>query len=180
MFQRAGWCKRTVSIGLAACVVAFASAYPEGGSAGPLLQTAAGLGVAQSFAVLGGSTVTNTGLTTVAGDLGVSPGAAVTGFPPGGIVGGTIHANDAVAQQAQNDVITAYNGLDQPCTADFTGQDLGGKTLTAGVYCFATVAQLTGNLTLDGQGDARHGHDVRGQHPRGRERYADDRRAPGR
>ena len=110
---------------------------------------------AASFAVLGGSTVTNTGATTVNGDLGVSPGSAVTGFPPGTVTGGTIHAADAVAAQAQSDVTTAYNSLaGQACTADLTGQDLGGKTLTPGVYCFSSSAQLTGALTLDAQGNA--------------------------
>ncbi len=111
------------------------------------------LGTAQSFAVLGGQAVTNTGPTVVTGDLGVSPGSAVTGFPPG-IVLGTIHMNDAVATQAQNDVTTAYNALaGMPCNTVLTGQDLGGLTLTPGVYCFATSAQLTGTLTLDAQGD---------------------------
>ena len=120
-----------------------------------LAQTAPSLGTAQSFAVLGGSTVTNTGTSTVSGDLGVSPGTAITGFPPGIVVGGTIHAADAVALSAQNDVTTAYNALGaQACTADLTGQDLGGKTLTAGVYCFSTSAQLTGTLILDAQGNA--------------------------
>jgi hypothetical protein len=112
------------------------------------------LGTAQSFAVLGGSTVTNTGATTVHGNLGVDPGLAVTGFPPGLVTGGTIHAGDAVALQAQNDTTTAYNALaGQAPTADLTGQDLGGKTLTPGVYSFSSSAQLTGALTLNGQGD---------------------------
>jgi hypothetical protein len=118
-------------------------------------QTAPSLGSAQSFAVLGGSTVTNTGPTTITGDLGVSPGAAVTGFPPGLVSGGTIHAADAVALAAQNSVTTAYNSLaSQACTLDLTGQDLGGKTLTPGVYCFSTSAQLTGTLTLNSLGNA--------------------------
>jgi hypothetical protein len=112
------------------------------------------LGTAQSFAVLGGSTVTNTGNTVLTGDLGVSPGGAITGFPPGTKTG-TTHAADAVALQAQNDVITEYNALaSAACTADLTGQDLGGKTLTSGVYCFSSSAQLTGPLTLNAQGNA--------------------------
>jgi hypothetical protein len=112
------------------------------------------LGTAQNFGVLGGSTVTNTGPTVVTGQLGVSPGSAVTGFPPGVVVGGSIHSNDAVAMQAQNDLTTAYNaaaGL--PCGTNLTGQDLGGLVLTSGVYCFATSAGLTGTLTLNMQGN---------------------------
>src|ERR1700690_2697717 len=73
-----------------------------------LAQVAPSLGTAQSFAVLGNSTVTNTGPTVITGDLGVSPGTAVTGFPPGTMVGGSIHAADAVAAQAQADNTTAY------------------------------------------------------------------------
>jgi type VI secretion system secreted protein VgrG len=118
-------------------------------------QTAPPLGTAQSFAVLGGSTVTNTGPSVITGDLGVSPGSAVTGFPPGSVVSGTVHAADAVAAAAESSVTTAYNNLaGQACTQDLTGQDLGGKTLTAGVYCFSTSAQLTGILTLNAQGNA--------------------------
>jgi hypothetical protein len=112
------------------------------------------LGTAQNFGVLGGSTVTNTHVTTVNGNVGVSPGSAVTGFPPGVVVGGAIH-NDAVAMQAQNDLTTAYNNIaSTPCTVDLTGQDLGGLTLTPGVYCFSSTAQLTGTLTLNALGNA--------------------------
>jgi hypothetical protein len=112
------------------------------------------LGTAQSFGVLGGSTITNTGASVVNGNVGVSPGSAVTGFPPGVVVGGAIHSNDAVAMQAQVDLTTAYNDIAAtPCTADLTGQDLGGLTLTPGVYCFSTSAQLTGTLTLDSLGN---------------------------
>jgi hypothetical protein len=108
-----------------------------------------------TFSVLGGSTVTNTGATTVNGDLGVSPGSAVTGFPPGVVTGGTIHAADAVAAQAQTDLTALYNSLaGMACNTDLTGQDLGGMTLTPGVYCFSTSAQLTGTLTLDAQGNS--------------------------
>jgi hypothetical protein len=112
------------------------------------------LGTAQNFGVLGGSAVTNTGATTVNGNVGVSPGTSVTGFPPGVVVGGAIHSNDAVAVQAQNDLTTAYNNIaSTPCTVDLTGQNLGGLTLTPGVYCFSSSAQLTGALTLDALGN---------------------------
>lgn len=110
------------------------------------------LGDAEGFAVLGGTTVTNTGPTSLFGDLGVSPGTAITGFPPG-TYSGTIHLNDAMAIQAQADALTAYNILaGMPVTQFLTGQDLGGLVLTPGVYQFASSAQLTGTLTLDGLG----------------------------
>jgi type VI secretion system secreted protein VgrG len=113
------------------------------------------LGTAQSFAVLGGSTVTNTNATTLNGDLGVSPGLAITGFPPGIVIGGVVHAGDAVALQAQTDVTAAYGVLaSQACDVDLTGKDLGGLTLTPGVYCFSSSAQLTGALVLDAGGRA--------------------------
>src|SRR6476646_4541303 len=74
------------------------------------------LGTAQSFAVLGGSTVTNTGSSVITGNVGVSPGTAVTGFPPGTVGGGSIHSNDGVAIQAQSDLTTAYNAAaGTPC-----------------------------------------------------------------
>src|ERR1700736_6600488 len=111
------------------------------------------LGAAGSLGVLAGSTVTTTGSTVINGNVGVSPGSAITGFPPG-IVNGATHAADAVAAQAQVDDTNAYNVLaGRPITTNLTGQDLGGKTLIAGVYGFNTSAQLTGTLTLNGQGN---------------------------
>jgi len=116
--------------------------------------TAPGLGTTSSFAVLAGTTVTNTGLTVITGDLGVSPGDAVTGMtgPPNGTVTGAQHVADATAAKAQNDLTTAY--LDAagqtPCTP-LTG-DLGGQNLSAGLYCYSSSAQLTGTLTLTGSG----------------------------
>jgi hypothetical protein len=113
------------------------------------------LGTAQSFAVLGGSTVTNTGSSVINGNVGVSPGSAVTGFPPGIVTGGTIHTADGVAGQAQSDLTTAYNAAaGTACGVNLTGQDLGSVgTLTPGVYCFTSSAQLTGTLTLNFQGN---------------------------
>jgi hypothetical protein len=132
------------SIGLAAFLFSASSGFAQ-----------ISLGTAQNFGVLGGSTVTNTGATTVNGNVGVSPGSSVTGFPPGTISGGAIHSNDAVAMQAQNDLTTAYNNIAAtPCTVDLTGQDLGGLTLTPGVYCFSSTAQLTGALVLNALGNA--------------------------
>jgi hypothetical protein len=111
------------------------------------------LGTAETFAILAGSDVTNTGPSIAGGDLGVSPGSAITGFPPG-TVSGTIHDADAVAGQAQGDLTTAYNfAAGESCGTNLTGQDLGGLTLTPGVYCFASSAQLTGTLTLNSQGN---------------------------
>ena len=110
------------------------------------------MGTASNFAVLAGSAITNTGPTVITGDLGLSPGTAVTGFPPGRVTAQT-HKTDAVALGAKNAIVTAYNDLASwRTTRSLTGQDLGGKTLTPGVYTFSSSAQLTGTLTLSGNG----------------------------
>jgi hypothetical protein len=111
-----------------------------------------GLGTANSFAVVGGSTVTNTGPSVISGDLGVSPGSAVTGFPPGIVNGGVIHAADAEAGQAQAAVVTAYNDAAGRATTATITADLGGQTLVTGVYTGGSLG-LTGTVTLDAQGD---------------------------
>jgi len=130
------------------CGLIFCSLLALSLNAGPI-----NLGDAGSYSVLAGSTVTNTGATVVSGDLGVSPGSAITGFPPG-TVGGTIHAADAHAATAQVALTTLYNLLaGYAVTQNLTGQDLGGLTLTPGVYKFDTSAQLTGALTLNPLGD---------------------------
>jgi Ice-binding-like/PEP-CTERM motif len=110
------------------------------------------LQTAGSFAVLGGSQVTNTGPTTLTGDYGVSPGTLLelTGVTLTG--SSAAHQTDAVAAKAQSDLTTAYLGLKGLLTTtDLSGQPLGGKTLTAGVYSFATGADLTGALTINFQ-----------------------------
>ena len=115
--------------------------------------TAPPLGTTQSFGVLAGSTVTNTGNSTIRGDLGLSPGTAITGFPPGIVVPpGAIHATDAVALGAQNDATTAYNNLvGQACDfGPFGPTDLAGQTLVPGVYCYSSSVQNSGVLTLNG------------------------------
>jgi len=111
------------------------------------------LGGAGAFAVLAGTAVNSTGSTVVNGDLGVSPGAIVTGFPPG-LVNGTIHPGDSVSAQGQLDLAGAYNNAGgQPVTAAIPAQ-LGGTTLPPGVYdSNSGTFDITGTLTLDGQGD---------------------------
>jgi len=112
------------------------------------------LGTAASFAVLGAATVTCTNASTITGDVGVSPGTAITGFNPDCSTTGAIQAGSAVAAQAHGDMATAYDGLAAAaCDHDLTGQDLGGQTLAPGVYCVASSVGLTGALTLDGGGN---------------------------
>jgi hypothetical protein len=115
-------------------------------------QPSVGLGTAGSFAVLAGSAVTNTGPSTINGDLGVSPGTAVSGVPPA-TVNGTLHAGDAVAAQAQSDLTVAYDDAAGRTPPLSVSGDLGGLTLTSGVYHSGSSLGLTGTLTLDAQGD---------------------------
>src|ERR1700727_3428795 len=127
----------TAGLACAAVVPAVASA------------SAVNLGTASPFVVLGGSTVTNTGTSVLNGELGVYPGTSLPGFGVA-VVNGATHDDDAVAGQAQTDLTTAYNvAAGQAPTANLTGQNLGGLTLTAGAYKFNSAAQLTGALTLN-------------------------------
>ena len=139
------WAGMAVAFAIGILVVA-STAY----AAGP---AAVGLGTAAPFAVLAGTPgITNSGATTITGNLGISPAGAVSGFPPGTVSGAT-HKADAVALKAKNDLTTAYNdAAGRPVTA--THGTLGGLTLVAGVYnAGGVVLDLTGTLTLDGQND---------------------------
>jgi hypothetical protein len=113
------------------------------------------LGAADNFVVLAGSTVTNDGPTSLTGDLGVSPGTAVTGFPPGTIVG-MQHAGDSAAAQGEADLTTAYNDAAGRTLCPITiAGNLGGQTLTPGLYHSTSSLEISsGDLTLDAQGDA--------------------------
>ncbi len=127
-----------------------------GGGTGACAQTPVALAGAGTFAVLAGSGVTNTGATTVTGDLGLSPGSAVIGFPPGTVIG-TQHVNDAAANQGQLDLTTAFNDAAGRtlCRTTVTPTNLGGRTLTPGLYWSGTSLEITsGTLTLDAQGDS--------------------------
>ena len=131
-------------------------------TAGLLLGASTGsaqlLGTAGTYGALGASTVTNTGSTVITGNLGLSPGTAITGFTAidsgPGLFTGTANIANALASQAQLDALTAYNTLAGLSSSfDLTGQDLGSMALTPGIYHFDTSAQLTGMLTLDALGD---------------------------
>jgi hypothetical protein len=112
------------------------------------------LGTATSFAVLGGSTITNTGSSVISGDIGLSPGTSITGFPPGVQTNGATDLTNAVALQAKSDTTAAY--LDAAGRTPFTTAptDLGGSTLLPGVYQSSSAMALTGSLTLNGGGNA--------------------------
>ena len=118
-------------------------------------QAPVALGGAGAFAVLAGSTVTNTGPTALTGDLGVSPGTAVTGFPPGTLTG-VIHDGDATSAAAMTDLTTAYNDAAGRTLAPVTvAGNLGGLTLPPGLYkSTSSLSISSGDLTLDAQGDA--------------------------
>ncbi|MGA7886254.1 MAG: ice-binding family protein [Acidobacteriaceae bacterium] len=105
-----------------------------------------------NFSVLAGSTVTNTGPTTVSGNVGVSPGTAITGFPPG-TAGGTIQSSDGATDEAQITLAAAYeDAAGRPGGKTLTG-DLAGQTLTSGVYTATSSLEDSGDVTLDGQGN---------------------------
>ena len=145
--------KRRAISGLAAVAVLLASSALLAAPMALSAQAPVGLGTARNFAVLAGSTVTNTGPSVISGSVGLAPGSAITGFPPGIVLAGTMQVANGVALQAKNDLVTGYNdAAGRSSTATVSG-DLAGRTLTPGVYTSASSLGLSGQLTLDAQGD---------------------------
>lgn len=135
-------CTTLLLIGVAGTMAASAS------------QPQVNLATAAPFAVLAGSTITNTGPSSISGDLGLYPGTAVTGFPPGKVSNGTTYvAPSGVAEQAQADLTTAYVDAAGRTPRNLVSTDLGGQTLAPGVYESTSSMGLTGTVTLDGQND---------------------------
>jgi hypothetical protein len=120
------------------------------------IQSKVVLAGATSLAVLAGSAITNTGATVITGDFGISPGSSVGGFPPG-ILNGTQHINDVIANQAKLDLTTAYNDMAGRSCMDMVtlSGNIGGLTLTPGLYkSTSSLANSSGDLTFDAKGNA--------------------------
>jgi hypothetical protein len=127
-----------------------------GTTAGAAIVPTVQLATSANYSVLAGSMVTNTGPSTLGASLGLSPGTAITGFPPGKVLApGTTDKTNAAAAQAQSDLTAAYvNAAGRPINATTTA-DLANKHLQAGVYAGPShgALSLTGPMTLDGGGD---------------------------
>jgi len=147
----AGRVRRVRRIGVPVLVLLVVAVFSSSARAAPPPVL---LGAADGFAILGGSTITNTGNSVINGDLGLHPGTAVSGFPPG-TVNGAMHVSDAVAQQSKTDLTIAYGDAAGRSATATSPPDAGGQRLTGGVYRTGSVPSLglTGNLTLDAQGD---------------------------
>ncbi|WP_309104098.1 ice-binding family protein [Microbacterium sp.] len=125
---------------------------PTAATAATSIDGPIGLGTAAPFAVLAGSTVTNTGPSVIDGDVGLSPETSITGFPPG-VINGTTHATDAVAAQAQADLTVAYNTAAGLTPVQSGLGDLTGLSLTPGVYSGGELS-VTGELALAGTAES--------------------------
>jgi type VI secretion system secreted protein VgrG len=133
--------RAVVALGILACATAPLFAMPR-------------LGSASSYGVLARDAIHNSNASVVVGHLGSGTAASVTGFPPGTVTRGTIHEGDAMTLRALSDITIGENGQGgEPCGDNLTGQDLGDRTLSPGVYCVVDSASLNGTLTLDGGND---------------------------
>src|SRR5688572_20538807 len=141
---------------LIAVMTATAAVITTGTTAHAAIAPTVPLGTSANYAVLGGSTVTNTNASTLDGSLGLSPGSSVTGFPPGKVLPPwTIDKTNAAANQAKADLTAAYlNAAGRPLDATTTA-DLANLKLGAGVYAGPgkSPLRLSGPLVLDGAGD---------------------------
>ncbi|MEK7706248.1 MAG: ice-binding family protein, partial [Myxococcota bacterium] len=134
----------------------FTLSFPlDSASALPPQQNTQLLGNAWSFAVLANTSVSNVGSSVVSGDVGISAGTSVTGFPPGVVLNGTIHLSDAASAAAQASLTAAKNLLiARPCTTGPVGvTDIGNTTVLPGKHCYSSSLALTGPVVLDAQGD---------------------------
>ena len=155
MTTHLGTTRRTGAI-LIAVMMTTAVLLTTGSTANAAIAATVPLGTSANYAVLGASTVTNTGDSTLDGSLGLWPGTSITGFPPGLVLlPGTTDTTNAAAQQAQSDLTAAYvNAAGRPLDATTTA-DLANLKLGAGVYAgpSKSALRLTGPLVLDGAGD---------------------------
>jgi hypothetical protein len=133
--------------------IAFITLAAFGTQAAMAATATVNLGTSAAYAVLAGSTITNTGPTSIGGDIGLSPGTAVTGFPPGGQTSGTMNITNGAALGAENDLITASVDAAGRTPFNTVTGDLGGTTLVGGVYHSASSMALTGSVTLNAAGD---------------------------
>ena len=144
---------RITSGALAATGLAFLTVAAFGSETAFAATPIVNLGTAASYAVLAGTTITNTGSSVISGDIGLSPGTSITGFPPGVQSSGVTHIADAQALLAENDLTAAYLDAAGRTPFNTVSGDLGGTTLVPGVYKSASSLALTGALTLNGGGD---------------------------
>ena len=143
------WSAAVLAVSTTAAMLVLGAVVAQPASAA---QPPVGMGTAAPFAVLAGQTVTNTGPSVISGDVGLDPGTAITGFPPGIVTPpGTTYAADGVALQAQSDLTTAYNQAAGATPVTVESADLGGQNLAPGVYKGTSTLSLTGTVTLNGE-----------------------------
>ncbi len=121
-----------------------------------IVQATVPMAGASTLAILAGSAISNTGATNITGDIGLSPGTSVGGFPPGILIG-TQHINDAIATQAKLDLTAAYNDAAGRTSTDIVilSGNIGGLTLTPGLYkSTSSLAISSGDLTFDAKGNS--------------------------
>ena len=154
-----------IAIAVIAGVLVYYVAYGPGSSGTPgtgACGNSVNLNTDANFAVLASSAVTNTGATAVTGDLGVSPGTSISGFNGvqsggPGTLSGTAHSADTTAATAQNDATNAYNAANALTGGTSKNGDIGGQTLTCGIYtASSSISVGTADVTLDAKGNSNN------------------------